>query len=75
MNPFGFETAGGAVNGSNLLFTTSSPYEAGSVQVYINGQLKEPSLVDGWVELGGMLIQLSEAPKTGDIVRVQYKAA
>jgi len=62
------------VDGVNTLFTTSLPYEAGSLQVYINGQLKEPSLVDGWVEMGGVNVTLSEAPKTGDIVRVQYKA-
>lgn len=69
---FKTETPAGALNGLNAVFVTALPYVPGTVQVWVNGQLKEPGLEDGWLELGGSSIQLNEAPRTTDVVRVMY---
>lgn len=51
---------------------TSASYVAGSVRVFRNGLLLEPSLVDGWTELGNKKILLKEAPKDTDIMQAYY---
>jgi len=66
------ETLQGSANGVNTIFKTSNSYRPGSVRVFRNGILEEPTLVDGWTELGFKRIQLKEAPEIGDILQAYY---
>jgi len=69
------EQAGGPVDGTNRVFTTSSPYVAGSVRAFRNGQLQTVNLQDGWVELGDQKVRLNEAPLVDDVVSFYYLQA
>lgn len=66
----------GLVDGTNVIFETNVPYLAGSVRVFVNGQLKTKALQDGWVELGGKKIRMLEAPKAfprfPDVLQAYY---
>ena len=64
-----FRVLAGVINGVNRLFTTPVDYQTGSVRLLTNGQLKVETYEDGFVELGGNLIELNEAPKVGDVVQ------
>jgi len=73
-----FEVPTGAIDDVNTVFVVSRPYQPGSTAVFLNGQLKKPDLIDGWVETdpAAGVITLTEAPRsTGiclDIVQVFY---
>jgi len=67
------EPATGLVDGFNTLFLSSSMYVPGSVQVWLNGQMKRKDWDDGWTELGSNKILLKEAPIPGDVVQVFYR--
>jgi hypothetical protein len=69
-----FEVAVGPIDGVNVAFTVSVPYRAGSVAVFLNGQLKRKDFVDGWVETSpvGGIVTLTEAPRVGDVVQVFF---
>jgi hypothetical protein len=69
------EVLGGAVNGTNTIFTTALPYGAGGLVVLINGQMKRQDLEDGWTETGPSTVTLTIAPKTGDQVQAIYRPA
>ena len=56
-------------------FSTSQPYRSGSVSVWLNGMRLIAEWDDGFVELGGTVIQMKEAPYTGDSLTVQFEAA
>jgi hypothetical protein len=62
----------GATNGFNKVFETPTSYRPGSVRVYRNGLLLEPSLVDGFTEGGGNKVVMKEAPKETDIMQAFY---
>jgi hypothetical protein len=68
------EVPSGAVNGTNQAFTTSVPYTAGTLSVWINGQLKRQDLEDGWAETSPTtgVFTMGVAPKTGDIIQVFF---
>lgn len=67
------ELAGGAVDGVNRDFTVAADYRSGSVLVLVNGLARErTNTADGWVELPPRTIRLHEAPRTGEVVQVQY---
>lgn len=68
------ESAIGSVDGFNTSFQTSNPYAPGSIRVWLNGQLKQPDLDDGYNELGGSSFAMLEAPVTGDVLQVFYMA-
>jgi hypothetical protein len=70
-----FEVAIGTVNGISTIFGTAAPYRPGSVQVFLNGQLKRQDFTDGWTELGAQQVQLNEAPEIGDVVQIYYVVA
>lgn len=55
------------------VFSTGTEYAAGSVRVFVNGQLKRGDYEDGWTELGGRLVELDEAPKPEDSVAILYR--
>jgi hypothetical protein len=69
-----FEVAVGTIDGSNLTFAVSVAYQAGSLAVFLNGQLKDRSFMDGWTESSPHLGQftMAEAPRVGDIVQAFF---
>jgi hypothetical protein len=73
-----FEVPSGTIDGVNTVFTVSRPYGAGTTAVFINGQLMEKSLEDGWFETDPTsgVITLKEAPRSSgacpDVIQVFY---
>ena len=64
------ETPAGAVNGTNMSFTTSSPYISGSLQVFVNGLAQSGFTTE--TAAGSGNFSLDVAPQTGDDIKVQY---
>lgn len=60
----------------NAVFTTTVPYIAGTLAVYLNGQLKRQDLDDGWLETspGTGVFTMKEVPLAGDVVQCFYLA-
>lgn len=67
------EPARGAINGVNTRFSTSAMYVPGSIQVWVNGLLKQKDAPDGWTELGSNKFALGEAPLVGAVVQVYFR--
>jgi len=73
-----FEVPTGIIDGANTVFTVSKPYGAGTTAVFINGQLMERGLDDGWFETDPQAgtITLKEAPRSSgacpDVIQVFY---
>lgn len=70
------EIPSGAINGTNRTFVTSVPYRAGSLALYLNGQLREKSnTADGYTETDPATgtLTLVEAPRAGELVQVAYE--
>lgn len=53
-------------------FSFPETYKAGTVSVWVNGQKKDPDLDDGYLELGGAVVQLKEPPLAGDLLWGEY---
>jgi hypothetical protein len=66
------EKLSGVVNGFNTIFETSHHYVAGSVRIFVNGNVNEASGPDGWKELGTNRISLKEIPRPTDILQAYY---
>lgn len=62
----------GVCNGVNTVFVTPSPYLAGSVRVWLNGELLRADLENGWVELGESRIAMKVPPVAGDALQAYY---
>jgi len=69
-----FEVPTGVIDGVNTTFTVSSAYVVGSTAVYLNGQLKVKTFLDGWTETDPLagIITLTEAPLDGDVIQIFY---
>jgi len=73
-----FEVPSGIIDGVNNLFTVSMPYGAGTIAVFINGQLMERSLDDGWFETDPSAgsVTLKEPPRSSgvcpDVIQIFY---
>lgn len=67
------ERVSGFVDGSNQVFETVVPYQAGSLQVLLNGVLKDKQRDDGWDEIGGKLFRMKKPPQPGDFVGAYYR--
>ena len=73
-----FEIPSGAVDGANLLYTTSTSYKPGTLAVFLNGLLQEASLDDGWVETDPVAgtFTMKEAPRSSgpcpDVIQVFF---
>lgn len=67
------ETVTGSVNGSNTSFTTTSPYMAGTLEVFINGlrQARTTHVTESSPTTG--VFTLDVAPQTSDVLRVNYQ--
>lgn len=64
----------GAVDGANTVYTTPTPYTAGTLAVYLNGQLQMHHLGNPWTETDPStgMATLSFAPQAGDTVAAFY---
>ena len=72
-----YEVPSGIVNGSNTAFVSSQPYTAGTLHLFLNGQLKRSDYDDGLIETDPTsgTFALKEAPRNGDVVQVYYVEA
>jgi hypothetical protein len=64
------ETPVGAINGTNLSYTTANAYSAGLLAVYLNG-LRMRRTAD-YTETGSQSFQFVNAPLSGDSLSVDY---
>ena len=67
------EAAMGPIDGVNTSFTVSAMYVPGSLQVWLNGQLKRKDFTDGWSEQGSNKFKMNEAPLPGDVVQAYFR--
>jgi hypothetical protein len=69
-----FEKLIGDIDGVNTTFTTSVPYQSGTIAVMLNGQLKDRTFDDGWIgtDPSSGIVDLKEAPIVGDTVWAFY---
>jgi len=65
------ETPTGLVNSSNKAFDTANTFIAGTIEVYLNGQLQE--ITTDYVETDTDTITFVTAPATGSTVTVHYQ--
>lgn len=59
--------ASGVADGVNRVFASPAAYRPGTVSVWLNGQA-----IPQFVELGGLLVELDEAPRTDDTVSIGF---
>jgi len=65
-----------APNGVRVLYDVSSPYVAGSVRVFRNGQLEIKRFSgSGFTEVPPKRIRFNTAPETGDHITFQYRVS
>ena len=62
----------GIVDGSNMVFETTEKYGNGTLNVILNGQVKDAGMDDGCVELGGKRFKMKKPPVSGDIIGACY---
>lgn len=60
-----------APDGMRTVFTTHSPFRAGTVRVVLNGLWQQPSY---HIELGNTAVELPDAPFPDDSVETYYTA-
>jgi len=64
----------GTVNGVNKDFTTSTPYVAGTIRVFVNGILYSPADTQwGYSELDDTTIRMTTAPLSGYTMQAFYR--
>lgn len=68
------ENALGVVDSSNVNFSTSRPYQPGTLSVYVDGQLRVATAPDGWSEVSPAAgtFQTTVPPITGSAVQCSY---
>lgn len=66
------EIPSGAIDGANTAFSVAFAFVAGTLQVYLNGDLQEPGSGADYVLTGGTGFQFTLAPKVGDKVLTAY---
>jgi len=64
------EAAGGAINGTNKLFSTVQSYLGSSLEVYLNGLRMRR--IDDYTEVSGTTFQFVIAPLPGDTISLDY---
>lgn len=65
----------GVIDGVNVTFTTSAPFDPSIINVWLNGVLVRKVDDDGFVVTGASTFDLNEAPVLGDTVHVRYEEA
>jgi hypothetical protein len=73
------ETAGdtlqGAIDGVNLVYTTTLAFSVDRVSVYVNGRLKVAEWDDGYTLEAPKTLRMKEALEVGDSLEVEYGTA
>jgi hypothetical protein len=71
------ENAAGVVDSINDNFKTSRPFQAGTLSVYIDGQLRVAAAPDGWIEIDPATgaFQTRVPPTVGSAVQCSYTDA
>lgn len=69
------EEAIGFVNGSNVLFSTPTAYQPGTLRLFKNGQLLRSSDDDGPTETGATTFVVGLPPIPNDTLTVRYLEA
>ena len=64
----------GTPDGVLLDFETQFDYIAGTLRVWLNGQLKLAVNDDGFTETGANTFQMKEAPRPTDVLFTLYEA-
>jgi len=59
----------GTINDVNRRFETIVSYRPGTVHALLNGQWLD---FDQWSELGGNEILMTDAPRVGDVLQIQF---
>jgi hypothetical protein len=69
-----FEVPAGAIDGANVVFTTSVAYQAGSTVIFVNGLLRQRTLDDGWIETDSIhgIVTLKIPPIGGDTIQIFF---
>lgn len=62
-------------DGARVEFYTSVDYKPGSLSVWLNGLRLDPYWETGFLEGGGNIVTMKEAPMAGDSLQAQYDAA
>lgn len=62
----------GAKNGINTSYTTSQNYQAGSLQVYMNGLRLTPGALYDYLAVGTNTFTMNYPPSSSDILMAQY---
>jgi hypothetical protein len=69
------ETPSGTIDSSNTAFDTASNFVAGSILVYLDGQLQKPGASYDYVETDSNTITFNTAPVSGSVLLVSYQSA
>lgn len=69
------ETPTGTIDGSNTVFDTATNFVAGSILVYLDGQLQKPGGSFDYVETDANTITFNTAPVLGSVLLVSYQSA
>ncbi len=64
------EIPSGTINNSNTVFTTVNNYVAGKIRIYIN--TARQTIINDYTETGVNEVTFTSAPRTGDILIVDY---
>ncbi len=64
------EVPSGTINNSNTVFTTLNNYVAGKIRIYLN--TARQTITNDYTETGVNEITFTSAPRTGDIIIVDY---
>lgn len=70
----GGDTIQGAIDGVNVYYRVSFPFQADSVNVFVNGRMKVRAWEDGFTVLPPDQIAMKEALLEGDSLEIEYKA-
>lgn len=66
------ERPAGAIDGANRDFTTSAPYQSGTLFVWQNGIVVRQADDDGWDSTGATTFRTREAYRLGSTIHVRY---
>jgi hypothetical protein len=69
-----FRVPAGGIDGVNIFYTTPSAYVVGSLEVFVDGNIKTDTsgFTDGYDELSATLFRMRTAPLPGSFLQVRY---
>ena len=66
------ESLSGAIDDSNVMFSTNYVFIPGTITVYLNGLRLRPGINNDYIELDDQTIEMNYAPLVGDVVMADY---